>query len=182
MGWSDRPTGVTRHDPPRVYRGYTLFSANGGDDAYLVDMEGRFVHRWHSDQGIDYGFLLPNGNLLFRTNGGSAGRPGSDAIIEMDWEGEIMWEYRNPLLRRHCRLSNGNNLLLLYDPISEELTRQVQGGFISPNDPARMTGDLVETNPAGHIVYEWRSSDHLNPRRTSSVPWKHEVLGAAPTT
>ena len=46
MGWSNRPTGVTHYDPPHAYRGYTLFSANGGDDAYLVDMEGRFVHRW----------------------------------------------------------------------------------------------------------------------------------------
>ena len=171
MGWSDRPTGLTRYDPPHAFRGYTLFSANGGDDAYLVDMEGRFVHRWHSDQGINYGFLLPNGNLLFRTNGGSAGRPGSDAIVEMDWHGEPVWEYRNPLLRRHCRLTNGNNLLLLYEPISEELTRQVQGGFISPNDPARMTGDLVvETNPAGEIVYEWRSSDHLDPAEDIICP------------
>ena len=54
---------------------------------------------------------------------------------------------------------------------SEELTRQVQGGFISPNDPAQMTGDLVmETNPAGDIVYEWRSSDHLNPAEDIICP------------
>ena len=32
-------------------------------------MEGNFVHRWHSDGGINYGYLLPNGNLLFRDRG-----------------------------------------------------------------------------------------------------------------
>lgn len=164
MGWSDRPSGMTRYDPPHAYRGYTLFSPNGGDDAYLVDMEGNFVHRWHFDQGINYGFLLPNGNILFRTNGGFQGRPGSDAIVELDWDGQPVWEYRNPLLRRHCRLANGNNLLLLYEPISEGLTRQVRGGFNSANDPAQMMGDLVvETDPAGDIVYEWRSADRLDP-------------------
>ena len=164
MGWSDRPTGTTRYDPPHADRGYTLFSSNGGDDAYLVDMEGRFVHRWHCGQGINYGFLLPSGNLLFRTNGSLPGRPGSDAIIEVDWDGNIVWEYRNPMLRRHCRLANGNNLLLLYENITEEVTRQVQGGFASTNDPAQMAGDLViETTPGGEVVSEWRSSDHLDP-------------------
>ncbi len=171
MGWSNRPTGVTHYDPPHAYRGYTLFSANGGDDAYLVDMEGHFVHRWHSGQGINYGFLLPNGNLLFRTNGSLPGLPGSDAIVELDWDGELVWEYRNPMLRRHCRLANGNNLLLLYEPISEELTRLVRGGFTSPNDSVRMTGDLVvETNPAGDMVYEWRSSGHLDPSEDVICP------------
>ncbi len=56
MGWSNRPTGLTHYEPPHTYRGYTLFSPNGGDDAYLVDMAGNFVHRWHCDRGINYGF------------------------------------------------------------------------------------------------------------------------------
>ena len=112
MGWSQRPTGLTKYQPTNAYRGYTLFSANGGDDAYLIDMEGNFVHRWHFDGGINYGFLLPNGNLLFRDRGSAPNSPGSDAIREIDWEGDLVWEYRNPDLRRHCRLANGNNLFL----------------------------------------------------------------------
>ena len=61
-------------------------------------------------------------------------------------------------------MSNGNNLFLIFDPISEEMTQQVRGGFASPTDPAQMIGDLiVETNPAGDVVYEWRSSEYLDP-------------------
>ena len=46
---------------------YTLFAMSGGQDAYLADMEGRVCHRWHLDEGISYGFLLDNGDLLMRT-------------------------------------------------------------------------------------------------------------------
>ena len=65
MGWSNRPTGLTHYEPPHTYRGYTLFSPNGGDDAYLIDMAGNFVHRWHCDQGINYGFLFSTGIYFF---------------------------------------------------------------------------------------------------------------------
>ena len=172
MGWSHRTTGLIHYQPSSAYRGYTLFSPNGGDDAFLIDMEGRFVHRWHSDMGINYGFLLPSGNLLFRTNStASQGRPGSDAIQEVDWDGNLVWEYRNPMLRRHCRLANGNNLFLLYEEISAELSRQVQGGFPTAADPERMTGDLVvEITSSGSVVNEWRSSGHLNPQEDIICP------------
>lgn len=163
MGWSNRPTGLTHYNPVEAYRGYTLFSANGGDDAYLIDMEGRFVHRWRSGRGISYGYLLPNGNLLLRNRGGPPGMPGSDGIQELNWDGELVWEYRNPLLRRHCRLANGNNLLLLYDEIPSDLTGQVQGGFVTPSDPERMMGDLVaEVTPGGSLIYQWRSWEQLD--------------------
>jgi len=163
MGWSRRTTGLSHYQPANAYRGYTLFSANGGDDAYLIDMEGNFVHRWHSDGGINYGFLLPNGNLLFRDRGSNPNSPSSDAIRELSWDGELVWEYRNPNLRRHCRLASGNNLFLLHEGISPELTLRVQGGFLTPSDPERMGGDLVlEVTTDGSTVNEWRSSDHLD--------------------
>ena len=58
--------GATHYDPNEAYRGYTLFSANGGEDAYLIDMDGRFVHRWRSGRCISYGYLPANGNNLLR--------------------------------------------------------------------------------------------------------------------
>ena len=132
MTTSYRPTGLVRCHATGAYRGYTLFSANGGDDAYLIDMEGNFVHRWHYPGGIAYGFLLDNGNLLFRDQGSNP--PGADHIRELDSDSRLVWEYHNPSLRRHNRLPNGNNLFLLQrDRISAELTRRVRGGFTTPN-------------------------------------------------
>ena len=183
MGWSQRPTGLIHYQPANACRGYTLFSSNGGDDAYLIDMDGNFVHRWHSDGGINYGFLLPNGNLLFRDRGSNPNSPSSNAIREFDWEGNLIWEYRNPNLRRHCRLTNGNNLFLcnLQDELSPELTRQVQGGFSTPSDPERMGGDLVlEVKPDGSTVSEWRSSEHLDSQKHIICPLEHrEAWGGA---
>ena len=170
MTTSYRPTGLVRYHATGAYRGYTLFSPNGGDDAYLIDMAGNFVHRWHYPGGIAYGFLLDNGNLLFRDQGSNP--PGADHIRELDWDSRLVWEYHNPSLRRHNRLPNGNNLFLLQrDRISAELTRRVRGGFTTPNDPERMAGDqVVEVTPDGTEVRVWRSADHLDPETDVICP------------
>ena len=168
MGWSRRATGLTYYDATRAYRGYTLFAPNGHDEAYLIDMEGCIVHRWQCSGGIAHGYLLPNGNLLLRNPGstGAGGFPGmqaADGIQELSWDGELVWEYRNPTVKRYARLQNGNTLLLLWERMSDEQARQVRGGFTAPADPEWMLGDLVvEITPEGSTVYEWRSAEHLS--------------------
>ena len=67
MGWGSRPTGVILHEPNRAFAGYTLLAPNAADATYLVDMEGRFVHRWRCPTGVAQAYLLPTGNLLLRT-------------------------------------------------------------------------------------------------------------------
>lgn len=66
MGWSvNRSTGLTFHRTGRSTKGYTLITPGQDNAAYLLDIDGRIVHRWvfHSiDPG--YGRLLDNGNLL----------------------------------------------------------------------------------------------------------------------
>ena len=170
MTTSYRPTGLVGYQAAGSYRGYTLFSPNGGDEAYLIDMEGHFVHRWHHPGGIAYGYLLDNGNLLFRDLGSNP--PGADHIRELDWDSRLVWEYHDPSLRRHNRLPNGNNLLLLQrDRISTELTHRVRGGFSTPSDPERMAGDqVVEVSPDGTEVSVWRSVDHLDPETDMICP------------
>jgi len=69
MGWSTHhPDGLIYYAPQQSYRGYTLITNLRGNDAYLLDMEGRACHRWHLEEGISYGYLLSNGNLLMKTN------------------------------------------------------------------------------------------------------------------
>ena len=182
MSSSHSPTGLTYCTPTRAYRGYTLFAPNGSDDAYLIDMQGYIVHRWHTDRGIDDGYLLSDGNLLVRNRltagpGGLPGVPAADGIEELNWEGEVVWEYRNPTVRRHQRLSNGNTLLMLWEEqLSAEQTQQVHGGFATPEDPERMLGDLVvEVTPDGSTVYEWRSAEHLNAQEDIICPLENRA-------
>ena len=180
MGWSNNhPNGLIHYNPQQTYRGYTLVTNLNGHESRLVDMEGRICHTWRSDQGIGYSYLLPNGNLLLRTGPAveetsflarpemellpRGGRTVAGAILELDWDGNVVWEYRYPLLHHDFeRLPNGNTLVLTWELIPEEISQRVKGGH---DDGASrgMLGDVVrEITPAGDTVYEWTSWDHLD--------------------
>ena len=171
MGWSiHHPVGLIHYTPAACQLGYTLFSTTrGGKDAYLIDMQGNVVHRWHSEEGIHYSYLLDNGNLLCRTMppqeaGGIEAVGGSSAsIIELDWDGNLVWAYRdNALHHDYERLANGNTLALLWQPLPDGLPDRVQGGYDVDFAPG-MLGDVVrEVTPDGATVWEWRSWEHLD--------------------
>lgn len=193
MGWSrHHPLGLIHANPQRSYRGYTLLAANrGGRHAHLIDLAGQVCHRWHHPEGIAYGYLLPNGHLLFRS---APPRPGSGetevgggqsrSLIELDWDNRVVWEYRSPDLYLHhdfARLPNGNTLILLWTPIPAELTAQVQGGFRTDHDPAQMYGDVVqEITPSGEVVWQWNSWEFLDVTEDVICPlegrkeWTHQ--------
>ena len=188
MGWSiHHPVGLLHRTPAACQPGYTLFSTTrGGRDAYLIDLKGDVVHRWHSEEGIHYAYLLDNGNLLCRTmppaDAGGVETVGgsSSSILELDWEGNIVWAYRDPMLHHdYQRLPNGNTLLLLWEPIPPDLAAQVQGGYEADFAPG-MLGDVVrEVAPDGAALWEWRSWEHLDPAEDIICPlearreWTH---------
>jgi len=171
MGWSlHHPHGLIYHAPQYCHRGYTLFANVRGDEANLIDMEGRICHRWHWPGGINYANLLPNGNLLFHTLaptgpgpmtglGGHAG-----GLVELDWDGNLAWEFQNASLEHDFqRLPNGNTLALVWEELSSDMTFRVKGGYTTAEDPVRMLGDIVrEFSPSGEVAHEWRSWGHLN--------------------
>ena len=170
MGWSiHHPVGLIHHTPAASFQGYTLFSTTrGGKDAYLIDTEGNVVHRWHSEEGIHYAYLLDNGNLLCRTMppkdaGGVETLGGSSAgVLEIDWDGNIVWAYRAHTLHHDFeRLPNGNTLLLMWEKLDDEVVAQVRGGYDVEFAPG-MLGDVVrEVTPGNDTVWEWKSWEHL---------------------
>ncbi|HAA95986.1 MAG: aryl sulfotransferase [SAR202 cluster bacterium] len=181
MGWSiHHQRGLIHYSPQNSFRGYTLFSNLGGNQTNLIDMEGRVCQTWHAEEGINYSYLLPNGNLLLRTGPPSqevsfldsperallprGGRTASGAIMELDWDSNVVWSYRDPFLHHDFeRLSNGNTLVLLWRAIPEELASQVSGGFDDGTAKGQMLGDVVrEVTPGGDTVSEWHSWEHLN--------------------
>ena len=143
-------------------------------------MEGRVCHTWHSNEGIGYAYLLPNGNLLLRTGPAAeevsflsrperellpiGGRTVAGAILELDWDSNVVWEYRYPLLHHDFeRLPNGNTLVLTWELIPEEMVQQVKGGHEPASDQQGMLGDTVrEVSPYGEVVYEWNSWEFLD--------------------
>jgi len=105
-------TGLTALDPDRACPGFVLYSCNGaGDSVYLIDMEGREVHRWRTPLPPRYGYLLPNGNLFVLLKTGADTGPLWPAwpthqtgfMAEMDWEGRVIWQHEDPYQHHDAR-------------------------------------------------------------------------------
>ena len=188
MVWTrNRPLGLTHHEPRRAEPGYTLFASVRGAHATLVDMEGRIVHRWRHEEGIQYAHMLPSGNLLVRSMppadaegteriGGSTG-----SLFELDWDGNEVWRYDNPLMHHACRrLPGGSTLICLWRQLPEGMTARVLGGSPHEEDPERMWADVVqEIAPDGEVLWEWRAWEHMDVEQHVKCPlenrreWTH---------
>ncbi|MGD8418700.1 MAG: aryl-sulfate sulfotransferase [Pseudomonadales bacterium] len=175
------PNGLIHYNPQLAYKGYTLFSANA-KDAYLIDMDGRFVHRWSCDLGINNPTLLPNGSLIAlampsETVEGQRGLNGqSAACYELDWDSHITWRYDDPWIHHdYQRLPNENTLLVKWMDMPKSLVSKVKGGYhAEDDDPKAMLGDVViEVTPDGEIVKEWKSWQHFNPKTEVTGPLYH---------
>ena len=181
MGWSvHHPQGLLYHDGTRAFQGYTLISMSGGKEAFLVDMEGRVCHKWRREEGLAYGFLLDNGHLLTRTRSSGGGVPSANdatGILELDWNGDIVWAYWDRFAHHDFkRLPDGNTLVVCFEPMPQDIARRVQGGAGDIEEP--MYGDLVREvderrrDGAGveHVARPRpRNRPHLPVRRPRSV-------------
>jgi hypothetical protein len=190
MGWSvNRPTGLTFHRPGLSTRGYTLLTPHGDTCAYLIDLEGRVVHRWkftHITPGS--GRLLDNGNLLMSGSDVGLPKPPPDEptkppppfelhvtrlggyhtrLVEVDWDGNVVWEYVNRFQHHDFhRFANGNTLVPEWVELPEDLHRKVRGGYRKPRErlPRLLGDDLVEITPdleEVRRIHTWRLLDPL---------------------
>ncbi len=141
-----------------------------GRNVWLIDLTGCILHRWQTENlPGNYGELLANGNLLF------AGRTLPPAIpefagnggqlVEYDWHGDIVWEYRDPYLS-HCftALANGNVLVAKWRDVPDAIAREVRGGQAGSERDGKIYGEAVqEIDRDGAVIWEWLTYDHLDP-------------------
>jgi Arylsulfotransferase (ASST) len=175
------PNGLIHYNPQLAFRGYTLFSTFG-QRALLMDMQGRFVHEWNHERGITNAELLPNGNLITMAMPstevqGQRGLNGqAAACYELDWDGNIVWEYTDPWMHHdYQRLPNGNTLIIKWDELPKRKVKQIRGGYHADgDDPNSMLGDVViEVSPQGKIVRRWLSWNELDPKIDEICPLEH---------
>ncbi len=162
MGWSvNRPTGLTFHRPNRSTKGYTLFTPSHEKSAYLIDMDGRVVHRWAFDT-IDpgYGRLLDNGNLLMS---------GSDVNMPPQPEDEPT-KPPPPFELHVTRLGGYKTTLHEVDPAGQEVRRIHLWELLDPvKDPINPTKrrwewthlNGIDVNDAGDIAFSTRTNDRV---------------------
>ena len=167
-------TGLRAFDPERTCPGFTLFALyqSAGSTVYLIDLEGKVVHTWQMPYPAQYGRLTERGTLFY--NGKTpetserfiSGKPYKiGAVMEVDWNGRVMWEVQHPDHHHDgILLRNGNVLLLCLAQLPRELVPKIKGGMPGTEHNGEMYGDyLVEMTTDGRIVWEYRTWEHLDP-------------------
>jgi hypothetical protein len=179
-----RQLGLTVYKPDQAFHGYTLFAPMRGTSAYLIDMQGAIVHRWQLPyRPGDYGYLLDNGHLLVSGQTGKGptlgGRGG--IVMEMDWQGRVLWEYAEDTLHHDfCRMPNGNTMVLGWEPIPAEMVNRVKGGQPGTELEGSIWCDYFrEITPNKQVAWEWHAYQHLDPDTDTICPlerrqeWTH---------
>jgi outer membrane protein assembly factor BamB len=166
-------SGVTHYRPELAYNGFTLYTPMEGEPSttWLIDMEGRFVHRWQLPGWVRlHAELLPSGNLLF-------GIPDPDSpfrdlvyagghLVELDWEGKEVWRFSDPYMDCHdrVRMKNGNTLVQTYVEVPKSIASKVKGGIPGSELEGVMWGyTLREITPDKEVVWTWTTYEHLDP-------------------
>jgi hypothetical protein len=180
-------TGLIAHDPALAQPGYTLFAPMFGDGTvWLIDMEGNPVHSWKLPYrpGL-YGYLLDNGHLFYGgkvmedlERFGAWPRFKGGAVLEVDWQGHVVWELRHPNHHHDARLlRNGNVMLLCLRPLPAEIAGRVEGGLPGTEGAGGViyADYLVEMTTGGETVWEWHSWEHLEPEAYPVTPQDHRV-------
>ncbi len=175
-----RTVGLMLNDTSKVYKGYTLFAPKQNTMTYLINNEGRVMHKWSKSiyppgQSV---YLLPNGHLLrscmtkgqLSSGGGEGGR-----VEEYDWDDNLIWEldFSTATYMQHHDihiLPNGNILMLVIE--KKTYAECIAAGF----NPAKFQPEIaskgmmvpdyvVEIKPTypkgGTVVWEWHTWDHL---------------------
>ena len=196
MGWSiNRPVGLTFLKPGLSTKGYTLLTPHGDASSYLIDMDGRVVHRWlfsHIRPG--YGRLLKNGNLLMTGSDVDLPTAPKDeptkaplpfeqhvtrlggyhtTLCEMNWQGDIVWEYENRSQHHDFyRFENGNTMVPEWVELPEDLHKRVRGGYKMPRErlPRLLGDDLVEVDSQGREVRRINTWKLLDPIKDPITP------------
>ncbi len=171
---------VTRYEPHKTYNGFTLFSpmTEVPGNVWLIDMQGRLVHRWQIPGWIRmHPVLLPNGNILFGLYTGKGAIPESEwvggDVVEMDWDGNIVWKYADPYMDTHdrFRMKNGNTLIYRYVKVPKRIAAKVKGGVPGTELNGDIWGYAVqEISPEGKAVWEWITYEHLDPELDGIAP------------
>jgi arylsulfotransferase ASST len=170
VGYSLFVTGLTHVDESRAWPGFTLITTMSGDAFTLIDMRGEVVHRWTPPAGLKafYATGLENGNLLAQcvdgTEAGGAAGGRASAVLELDWDGRVVWDYRNARLHHdHQRRAKGNTILIAAEPLDKETASRFAHGDPGTSDGSILSESLIEVTPSGETVWDWHAHEHLDP-------------------
>ena len=168
-----RGVGLRGLDAARACPGLTLFApAGGGGNVYLIDLNGKVQHTWKLPYppGL-YGYFTDRGTLLYNgqiPNDTFLGKMPfmGGAVLEVDWNGKVLWEIRRPDHHHDGRLlKNGNVLLLCASELPDDVASRIRGGRAGTEVGGKKiwADTIVEAKTDGTVVWEWKTWEHLDP-------------------
>ena len=177
-------------DKDKISLGYALISPHkdkGENGAiYLVDLYGKPVHKWQTKHRPLYSILKKNGNivttLIAPGNDSDFPAGGRTGIIqELDWNGKILWEYKNDKLHHDIEiLPNGNVAALVWERVPKEIAKKIKGGVSGAEFQGDVWADaIIEISKSGDIVWTWHAYQHLDTENDALGPltpraeWTH---------
>jgi len=172
------PTELLHWDEEKAYNGYTFVRPGRVAGVYLIDMAGEVVSYWPD---LNSAYLMDDGTLI-------GSKRGVD-FVEVDWDGNVLWEYSEPRETHHPHhddLRIYNKALGEYTWIYIANVDMTHDEVIALGaDPTRaeryddvQMDAIVEVDRAGNVVWEWRLSDHLV---QSIFPEKQNYVGTGKT-
>jgi hypothetical protein len=166
-----RGTGLIGVDRCKSFGGYTLFAPLTGSTAYLVDIDGKEVHRWQLPGRTGrHVRILPNGNLAANTIHPESPdlfmffhKYGGGVMSEIDHSGKIVRQFKDPLGHHdQNHLGDGSILYTSIEALSPEESAKVQGGVPGTEENGITYTDIIkEVDPAGNLTWEWAVSKNL---------------------
>ena len=160
--------GLLTHNADLCWGGYTIFGTLRGDTVRLVNILGEEVHKWDLPGPLGgMAYLLPGGRLLTSVMIPSecpltTSRGGR--IIEMSWDGEIVWEYTDDTQHHDFRrLDDGNTIYIGWRALPDDFAARIPGGIPGTEADGKIYEDYFRIiTPEGETVWEWSTSS-LNP-------------------
>ncbi len=164
------PTGVSLYKPEKCYNGYTLYPCPGGG-AIIIDMHGNEIRRFEQITGFPLK-MLPNGHLMGSLREVKNGLQDMDGLVEIDWDGKIVWESSCALSHRQHhdfqregsptgyfstpeqepKINGGKTLILCHETVRQP----------SISDRELLDDVIVETDSEGNILWRWQASQHID--------------------
>lgn len=163
-------------DQTKISQGFTLFTNLNITDmpfdhgtVYLVDLYGRIVHSWKTNNKTQYAMLKPDGNLLTTQakitdkNFPQAARITS--IQELSTDSNVIWEYENGSMHHDFDvLPNGNLAVLVWEKVPQEIAQAIKGGKSGTefNKETIFSDRVLEIDQDKNVVWSWNTVDHLD--------------------
>lgn len=167
IGW------VAIHDESQVSEGYVLLAPYILQSHYeepgvvqLIDEEGVLVHEWHTRYQVLRAILTDDSHLFVSLiePGNLMAKPGGKTglIQELDWEGNVLWEYRDEEMNHDFTvLPNGDIAYLRWEELSESFANRIRGG--KESDHRFVSEEIVVINKNKETIWTWSLKDYVDP-------------------